>query len=283
MIRRDRNHPSVFAWGLCNEINGQNPPAREFARRLYEEAKRLDPNRLRTYASNSMQNATLAADVAGEMDFVSWNDYYESWYRGSLEDLARNLDQIHKAFPSKPVVISEYGFCECNPRHVGGDRRRADVLQQHTRIFRERPWVGGAIFFSYNDYRTHIGDKGVGPLRQRVHGVVDLNGARKPSFDALRRESSPVAELSARREGTGVVVRVASRKTLPAYVMEGYTVRAVAYAHGNLPMEEKQTALPRLAPGGEATLWLKLEQSAPERVRVEVMRPTGFSAASAEC
>ena len=27
MIAHDRNHPSVVVWGLCNEIDGQNPPA----------------------------------------------------------------------------------------------------------------------------------------------------------------------------------------------------------------------------------------------------------------
>jgi len=34
MIARDRNHPSVVVWGLCNEIWGQNPPAYQFAQRM---------------------------------------------------------------------------------------------------------------------------------------------------------------------------------------------------------------------------------------------------------
>jgi len=43
MIARDRNHPCIFSWGLCNEVNGQNPPAYKFARSMYEEARRLNP------------------------------------------------------------------------------------------------------------------------------------------------------------------------------------------------------------------------------------------------
>ena len=27
MIQRDRNHACIFSWGLCNEVNGQNPAA----------------------------------------------------------------------------------------------------------------------------------------------------------------------------------------------------------------------------------------------------------------
>jgi len=69
MIARDRNHPSVVVWGLCNEIGGQNPPAYQFAKRMLEEAKGLDPNRLCSYASESLRE-TPERDVAGLMDFI---------------------------------------------------------------------------------------------------------------------------------------------------------------------------------------------------------------------
>lgn len=279
MIHRDRNHPSVFAWGLCNEVNGQNPTSQEFIRRMYDEARQIDPNRLRTYASHSLHK-TPERDASGMMDFISCNEYYETWNRGTVADLERTLDAIHAAFPDKMVVISEYGMCECNPRHTGGDPRRIDILERHTSVFRRRPWIGGAIFFDYNDYRTHMGDKGVPPLQQRVHGVVDVYGAKKPSWEALRRESSPIESVRVRRED-GVFVTVRARKTLPAYTLRGYRVRVIAYMAGHLPMEQREAPLPPLAPGGEATVRIELRQQAPERVRVDVLRPTGFSALTA--
>ena len=65
-----------------------------------------------------------------------WNEYYESWYKGTPADLAHNLDEIHRAFPAKPIVISEYGYCACTPDRPEGDARRIEVLRAHNAVFR---------------------------------------------------------------------------------------------------------------------------------------------------
>jgi beta-glucuronidase len=280
MITRDCHHPAIIAWGLCNEVNGQNPPAQIFIRRMAEAARRLDPHRLLTYASNSLQQDP-GADAAGGLDFIEWNEYYESWYGGNTASVRRNLEEIHRAFPDKPVVISEYGYCECTPDRLAGDARRIEILRDHTHICREFDFVAGTIFFDYNDYRTHVGDKGHGPLKQRVHGVVDLYGNRKPSFDVLRQESSPVESLQL-GPGEGLLnATLTTRKTLPAYTLEGYTLRWVVFGFDDLPMEQGSAPLPTLLPGQQAGMRIQFQEKNPTRVRVDVMRPTGFSAFTA--
>jgi beta-glucuronidase len=277
MIARDRNHPSIFAWGLCNEVNGQNPPAQKFIRRMAEEARRLDPTRLLTYASNSLQQ-TPEHDAAGELDFISWNEYYESWYGGDVDSVRRNLEAIHGAFPGKPIVVSEYGYCECAPDRTGGDARRIEILKTHTNVYREFDFVAGAIFFDYNDYRTHVGDKGAFVLKQRVHGVVDVYGHRKPSFEALRDEASPLAQLDVSINGRWIAASVLAGITLPSYTLEGYALRCIVYGFGDLPMEQHTVPLPKMAPGEGLIQEVPFETKNPQRIRVDVMRPTEFSA-----
>jgi beta-galactosidase len=280
MIARDRNHPCVFSWGLSNEVDGQNPVAREFVRKMLREAKRLDPSRLCSYASNSLQS-TPERDVAGEMDFVAWNEYYETWYGGDAEAMRRNLEAIHRAFPNKPIVISEYGYCACTADRPEDDGLRARILETHNAVFRDYPWVAGLIFFDYNDYRTHIGDKGTGVFKQRVHGVVDVFGARKPSFETLRRESSPVELLEAQPEGAAIRAVVRTRQGIPAYILEGYRLRWTAWGTGDIPLERGETVLPDLAPGDRAETRFTPRDRSARRVVVEVVRPTGVSAAAA--
>lgn len=280
MIFRDHHHPSIFAWGLCNEVDGHRPAARKFIERLAEEARKLDPHRLLTYASNSLQQ-NPGDDAAGSLDFISWNEYYESWYGGNTESVRKNLEEIHRAFPEKAVVISEYGYCECAPDRTGGDARRIEILREHNQVFREFDFVAGAIFFDYNDYRTHVGDKGVGVLKQRVHGVVDLYGNPKPSYAALREESSPIERLELSGEGAPLRAVIRTRQTLPAYTLEGYKLRWLVFGFGDLPMEEGETPLPRLSPGQETNLEVRFGEKQPHRVRVDVMRPAGFSALTA--
>jgi beta-glucuronidase len=280
MIARDRNHPSVVAWGLCNEIGGQNPPAYQFARRLLEEAKRLDPGRPCSYASNSL-DSTPQRDVAGLMDFIEANEYYGTWAPGTAADASRYLDEIHAAFPGKPIVVSEYGYCACTPERPEGDERRMEILRSHDAVIRSKDFVAGAIFFCYNDYRTHVGDRGVGSLQQRVHGVVDAYGSRKPSYELLRRESSPIESLTVEHQRNRFQVTIRVRSDLPMYTLRGHKLRGLFFGQGNIPVERQEVNLPDTAPGSETKLELAFTTSAaPTRVQFDVLRPTSFSAYS---
>ena len=277
MIESDRNHAAIICWGLCNEIDGQSPPAQEFVRRLYAEAKKLDPRRLCSYASNTWQWSP-GKDISGLMDIVECNEYFESWTEGTPEDLRRSLQEVHRAFPDKPIVISEYGYCACVPERPEDDVRRIEVLLDHTRVCRELEFVAGLIFFSYNDYRTHVGDKGVAATRQRVHGVVDLYGNRKPSYEVLRRESSPIEALRIAGQPAAFTVTVTTRPTIPAYRLTGYRLRGVLYGPGEIPLERREADVPALVPGEQATIHIQFTEKEPLRIVFDVLRPTGFSA-----
>jgi beta-galactosidase/beta-glucuronidase len=282
MIARDRNHPCLVVWGLCNEIGGQDPPAYQFAKRMLQEAKKLDPGRLCSYASNSLDR-TPERDVAGLMDFVEANEYYGTWAPGSAADAARYLDEIHAAFPGKPIVISEYGYCACTADRPEGDEHRMEILRTHDLAIRSREYTAGAIFFCYNDYRTHVGDRGTGVLKQRVHGVVDVYGAKKQSYELLRQESSPIESLSVENHLNTFQVILRTRGDVPMYALRGYKLCSTFYGQGDIPVEQQEVEIFELPPASSTKFEVKFTQSeVPTCIQFYVMRPTGFSAYSLE-
>jgi beta-galactosidase len=94
MVRRDRNHPSVFLWSVFNEEPMQgSPQGREMVRRMVSEVRRLDPTRPVTAAMNGGMNN--AEGVFEAVDVMGFN-YCDHAY-----------DSFHAKHPHLPVFSSE--------------------------------------------------------------------------------------------------------------------------------------------------------------------------------
>ena len=58
-------------------------------------------------------------------------------------------------------------------------------------------------------------------------------------------------------------------------------MRCIVYDFGDLPVEQLSVALPKLKPGEGIIQEVAFEEKAPKRIRVDLLRPTGFSAITA--
>jgi beta-galactosidase len=280
MILPHYNHPSIYAWGLCNEIAGQNNTGHKFVKDGIAIARELNPQRLLTYASNTVHQ-NPKKDASQYVDFIEWNEYFGSWMGGNVSTLARHIGEIANAYPDKTIVISEYGLCECAPKNPVGDANRIEILRTHTNEFRKSKSIAGAIFFCYNDYRTHIGDKDRGVFKQRIHGVVDLLDQPKTSWQVLREESSPIKSITITpQEPNSFNIDILTRSLendLPAYTLRDYVLVWRALDAQNLPIESGRTIISELKPGTSLRESIKVSSGIVSQVKAEVFRPTGYS------
>jgi beta-galactosidase len=280
MILAHYNHPSIYAWGLCNEIAGHSSQGHKFVQDGVKIARDLNPQRLLTYASNILHQ-NPKQDASRYLDFLEWNEYFGTWMTGNVSNLAGNIDGIAKAYPDKTLVISEYGLCECDPKHPVGDANRIEILRTHTNEYRKSKSIAGAIFFCYNDYRTHMGDKDQGVFRQRVHGVVDLLNQPKPSWQVFREEASPIKSITITpQEPNSFNIDILTRSLendLPAYILRDYVLVWRALDAKNLPIESGRRTILELKPGANFSEPVKISRGIVSQIKAEVFRPTGYS------
>ncbi|WP_199119806.1 glycoside hydrolase family 2 protein [Pedobacter sp. ASV28] len=107
LIKQNYNHPSIYIWGLHNEVYGKTPadyPA-VLTRDLNDLAKRIDPYRYTVAVSGygEMERPTnLNTDIQG------MNRYY-GWYESKINDLEKWAKNLKKDYPDDIVILSEYG------------------------------------------------------------------------------------------------------------------------------------------------------------------------------
>lgn len=177
MICQLGNHPSIFSWGLFNEVK---PNCREVLPKLQALAHRLDSSRPTTVATNTEEEYAYISDLTG------WN-LYHGWYGRQVNTLRQRLDQLHAQHPLTPLGLSEYGAGAGIHTHVAQydttmvstqltrskfhpEEVQFEVLAAHLPIIESCDYLWGGFLWVMFDFAStnrnegempHINDKGL--------------------------------------------------------------------------------------------------------------------------
>jgi beta-galactosidase len=118
LIRQNYNHPSIFFWGIGNEITG-SPDPNPILDALHKLIHVEDSTRLSTYASNTKNDTNTTNALNWHSDVNCFNQYF-GWYsdNGPLSAFPHWSDRMHAVYASKCLGMSEYGGGGCITQHA---------------------------------------------------------------------------------------------------------------------------------------------------------------------
>jgi beta-glucuronidase len=265
MIERDYNHPCIFAWGISNEVHGNDRDPNQY-RALKQFVKGQDSSRL----VNVVSNETFRRKQNDESfigDLPTWNEYIGTWFGKRTEELPAYFAEIESFIGDRPLLITENGLCE--PRFAGGDLRRIEDMTYHYNEWAKRKYIAGCIYFCLNDYRTHMGEDGSANYKARIHGITDLYFKKKSSYNVFKQLASPILITNTKKlNETTVQVSLKNKDQLPSYTVRDFMI-AWPGTKGKLLYQK----LPTLKPGETATITLA-DMNA--RAGFDICTPAGY-------
>jgi beta-galactosidase len=181
LIRRDRNHPCVFAWSLANEewADQGNERGVQMATTLRRLARRLDPTRRVTAAMNGGWGAgfSTVVDVQG----FNYGD-------------GPKMDQFHAMFPALPAMGSEVASTVSTRGIYVNDKEKGYVSAYDANFppwaaraetwwttYAARPWLAGGFVWTGFDYRGEPTPY-KWPCTTSHFGIMDTCGFPKDNF-----------------------------------------------------------------------------------------------------
>ena len=201
MVLRDRNHPSVFAWSIANELPEQVDSGQAaFIVAAAAAVRRLDPTRLVAIDRSTRIGGPEGSTAVRSLDALGVNEYF-GWYRSSSPglpdstdaDLGARLDMLRDSYPGVALFVTEFG-AEAN--RIGPESEKGTLdfqtrwLRDHLAIHASRPFVSGSIVWALKDFRVHPTWGGGNPAPNPPYnnkGLIDEGGEPKPAFWEVRR------------------------------------------------------------------------------------------------
>ena len=208
LIVQNYNHPSIFVWGISNEITISTKKTKDMLdnhRLLNDLVHEMDPYRPTTLACYAVCGPFNK--VAHITDLVSWN-LYLGWYVPGmfLNDLW--IDFFHFVYPNRCLGYSEYG-CEGMPNLHSSHPRRGDHTEEYQakyheymlRCFKKRPFMWANHVWNMFDFAADARDQG-SEAGMNHKGLVTFDRkVKKDSFYLYKAfwSKEPVVHIAGKR------------------------------------------------------------------------------------
>lgn len=196
IVRRDRNHPCIILWSLGNEEPHQgNERGGRINADMAALVKRLDPNRLTTFAMDNSWDKGVGTVV----DTIGFN------YRTD------KIEGFHRQKPHIPVYGSETGSTVATRGEYANDAARqivraydtehpwwASTAEEWWTIVATQPYIAGGFIWTGFDYRGEPTPYPQFPSVSSYFGVLDTCGFPKDNYFYYRawwRPGEPLVHL----------------------------------------------------------------------------------------
>jgi beta-galactosidase len=214
MVKQNYNHPSIVAWSYMNEIMlrlpYKNDPEKHknYCIEVHKQAiaienliRQLDSNRFTIIPCHGSLNAYKESNIIDVPKVIGWN-LYQGWYSSNFNGFDDFIDNFHKEFPNKPIVITEYG-ADVDVRLHSFLPERFDYTSEYANLYHEhylksildRKFISGAMIWNLNDFYSeyrenavpHINNKGITGLDREIKNTYLLYQANllKTPFIAI--------------------------------------------------------------------------------------------------
>ncbi len=262
LIRQNYNHPSIYTWGLHNEVYTPINYTASLTTQLHDLAKTEDPYRY-TVSVNGYGDPGHGVNMNADIQGI--NRYF-GWYEKKIQDMEPWIEGMEKDYPNYKIMLAEYGT-EANIYHqqevvgdvgdcCGFDKRYNETFATRFHEIQwgyiaKHPYILASYLWNTFDFATPASSQG-GVEARNMKGLVtfDRNLKKDPFYWYKANWSKdPVLYLTQRRvterENKITLVTVYSNIGVPQLFVNGIEVKSykmgttnVHYIFENVELKE---------------------------------------------
>lgn len=224
LVRQSFNHPSIYVWGIHNEVYHPHAYTAALTQSIHDLCKQEDPDRY-TASVNGYGNADHP--VNQKADIQGMNRYF-GWYERKLQDIEPWVEKMEKEHPWQCLMLTEYG-ADANVAHqteILGDALNwtspfyPETFQTKTHeyqwsVISRHPYIVASYLWNMFDFAVPTSNRGSMPARNMKGMMTFDRKVKKDSYFWYKANwsSEPVLYMTQRRN----VLRERKKTSLTVY------------------------------------------------------------------